>query len=358
MRKVLDLEGHQLTIDQGQKILITGPIASGKTQFLAALASHLPKHEIDQHFQDIDANFISGSVAENLAFTLENDAAPREQMLEAVTAAAETYALTAFLGTDIRDLPTRQKELLAMAQILIHPADILLLDAPAFLPDEFPGCLIVAGRLTDYDANLFDQVITLTADPSEHDVKPDFTRQINPDKAILSVTELVEDMSFQVFEGEKLALSHHSDAPIGDMLAGFRKTTGEVDYYYENITLQPLDKRTKKVNYVPKNPFDMLFVRRVSDLKISDELLTLCGLSDQAKNKTLIKDLSHGQKRLFVTASVLMRQAPVIIFDQPELTHFPEILQYLDARQITVVVLSNQPDVVALMDRQEVFDAD
>ena len=343
--------GEPIIIQRGDKILITGALGSGKTSLLKEIAATFPKDQFDSLFQTLDDNFIPGTVAENLAFTLENNAIPFREMKLSVLACAKDYHLTDELETDISELSTYKKQVLAMAQILIHPTDILVLDEPLFLPEEFDGTLIVAGN---FEHDLFDCVIDLSVEiPTQ--VTPELTlkRQINPNKAILSVTELVDQMSFAVYEGEKIAITAPAELPIADMLAGFRSTSNEIDFYYEDVTYQSLDKRGRKIGYIMANPDDMIFVKRVSDAEIPDELLALCQLTP-FKNAQL-SDLSHRQKRLFTTACILKQATPIVIIDQPEFEGFLEILSYLDRQGVTLILITNQDIFLPFMDRQEVF---
>lgn len=353
MSKILELEKYHLAIHSGDKVLIKGPMASGKTKLLHEIAQQLPVHQFDFLYQTLDDNFVAGTVAENLAFNLENDAVAHEKMVTSVKTTAENYGLSDDLHTDIDELPTYQKRVLALAQVLIRPTDILLLDEPLFLPENFDGTLIVTG---DFDENLFDQVFVLSNDLTDSSTpldEPALSRQINPDKAILSVTELIKDMSFVVHEGEKIILTTTSSAPIADMLAGFRATSGEIDFYYEDITHQSLDRRGQKIGYVMANPSDMIFVSRVSDAGISDDLLKLCGL-EKFKTEPITK-LTFRQKRLLTTACILMQETPIVIFDQPEFEHFSDILTYLDHKGVTVILVTNQTQFMPFVDRQEVF---
>ncbi|GFH42263.1 hypothetical protein Hs30E_08140 [Lactococcus hodotermopsidis] len=357
MKKILDLEPHHCQIHEGESLLIKGAIACGKTKLLLEIAEKLPKNQFDFLFQDIDDNFVTGTVAENLAFNLENDAVAHDKMVAMVQATAEKFELTDFLTKDVREIPTRQKQILALAQILIQPTDILLLDEPLLLPYNFDdettaytGTLIVTGN---FDERLFDHVIHLTDESTEiPNVK--LTRKINPHKKILSVHNLIEDLSFVIYEGEKVALSIESDVPLADMLTGFLPTTsGEVYFYYEAIGNMEMKRLARRIGYVMANPADMIFVNRVSEYHIPDDLLTLCGL-ETLKNKK-ISELTFRQKRLFTIATILMLKTPIVIFDQPDFAYFPEILAYLDQKGVSIIALTENAKIIDLMDRQEVF---
>lgn len=349
MNTVLTLEKEDLTIYSGNKILIKGKTASGKTTLLNTIAKQLPRDQFDFLSQTLDKNFISGTVAENLAFALENHALAKADMTKQVAFIAESYGLADALETNIWYLTTYQKRCLALAQILIYPKPIILLDEPICLPDHYEGTLIVTG---DFDADLFDQVVQLSDDSSEP-LTP-MTHTPNHDKAILSVTELIPGISFTVYEGEKLMISAPPQLPLADLLGGFLPTLGEIDFYYENITHQKLEIRGQKMGYITANPDDMIFVKRVSDASLPTAMLNLCHL-DQLKERTT-QQLSHRQKRQFTTACILNQDTPMLLIDQPEYEGFSELASYLDQKGITLILITDDTRFLPFMDRQEVFD--
>ena len=134
------------------------------------------------------------------------------------------------------------------------------------------------------------------------------------------------------------------------MIAGFYDTPGEVDYYYEDITHQSLDKRGRKIGYIMANPQDMIFVDKISQVDISDDILALCGLSAFKNDK--LSTLSFRQQKLFTTACILMQDTPIVIFDQPEITYFSAILNYLDQKGVTVILTSASKLFLPLVDRE------
>lgn len=350
MEKELILTIDSFNIYQNEKILIKGDMASGKTQLLQRIAQQLPKYQFDFLSQTLNDNFIYGTVGENLAFNLENNAVPRNNMLASIQTTADLYELSDLLDAHITDLSTHQKQVLALAQILIRPTPILLLDEPYMIPTEYTGTLIITGN---FEPELFDQVIDLSKNLSEsdyRDTKYDYSRWINQDKAILSVTELAKTISFSVFEGEKVMVNAPLDIRIADMIAGFYETIGEVDYYYEDITHQSLDKRGRKIGYIMANPQDMIFVDKISQVDISDDILALCGLSEFQHDK--LSTLSFRQQKLFTTACILMQDTPIVIFDQPEITYFSAILNYLDQKGVTVILTSASKLFLPLVDRE------
>ncbi|MET3952034.1 ATP-binding cassette domain-containing protein [Arthrobacter sp. UYEF36] len=73
---------------------------------------------------------VRSTVAEELAFGLENRGTPRHQMLRAVAGTAELTGLTAFLGRDPATLSGGELRRLAMACAVIQDPGVLILDEP------------------------------------------------------------------------------------------------------------------------------------------------------------------------------------------------------------------------------------
>lgn len=150
------LKDINLTIYEGEKVLIVGPSGSGKStlgQCLNGIIPNIYKGQVSGHLkvqgqdafassiydksnlvstvlQDTDGQFIGLSVAEDLAFALENDMVELPVMKEKVQHWAEKLDLVNLLQHRPQDLSGGQKQRVSLAGVLIDESPILLFDEP------------------------------------------------------------------------------------------------------------------------------------------------------------------------------------------------------------------------------------
>ena len=87
-------------------------------------------HLVSTVLQDTDGQFIGLSVAEDLAFALENDVTDLEEMKSRVHKWAEKLDLISLLSQRPQDLSGGQKQRVSLAGVLIDESPILLFDEP------------------------------------------------------------------------------------------------------------------------------------------------------------------------------------------------------------------------------------
>lgn len=145
-----------LAIYPGEKVLIVGPSGSGKSTLAHCINGLVPfsyKGEITGTYsivgknpeklgifglsklvgtvlQDTDGQFIGLTVAEDIAFALENDMIPQPEMFERVAGVAETVEVQSVLGNAPGALSGGQKQRVSMAGVMIDQVEILLFDEP------------------------------------------------------------------------------------------------------------------------------------------------------------------------------------------------------------------------------------
>lgn len=145
-----------LTIYEGEKVLILGPSGSGKSTFAQCINGLIPycyegeitgsvkinekeltqtslfdlSFDVGTVLQDTDGQFIGLTVGEDVAFALENDAVAQETMKQEVKKWTEVVEISDFLHHRPQDLSGGQKQRVSMAGVLINEAPILLFDEP------------------------------------------------------------------------------------------------------------------------------------------------------------------------------------------------------------------------------------
>ena len=210
------LKNINLVIDRGEKVLILGPSGSGKSTIGNCINGLIPfSYEgeitgsctvagirtteanifaLSKHVgtvqQDSDAQFIALSAGEDIAFSMENEAIPRPEMLPRVEAAARTVGMEDFLGEVPYDLSGGQKQKVALAGVLHNDEEILLFDEPLAALDPAMGMtsvdlidriyrehnktvIIIEHRLEDVLYRHVDRVILVTDGQIALDTTPD-----------------------------------------------------------------------------------------------------------------------------------------------------------------------------------------
>ncbi|UVF02449.1 ABC transporter ATP-binding protein [Streptococcus equinus] len=294
------LKSLNLSIEKGQKVLIVGPSGSGKSTIGQCLNGIIPNinhgeksgqllidgkdafdlsiydksHLVSTVLQDPDGQFIGLTVAEDLAFALENDCLPLDQMTDKINYWANKLDLTAFLDSRPQDLSGGQKQRVSLAGVLIDESPILLFDEPLANLDPKSGqetielidrihqegqttTIIIEHRLEDVLYRQVDKVILINDGQILFDGHPDDLLKSNllVENGIrepLYVTAL-KDLNVDVTKAE-----HLSDLSQLDL---------------SDITVAGL---SQSANTVPKDP-----ILEVKQLKFSYQ-----------ENQPILKDIS------------------------------------------------------------------
>ena len=164
-QKEFTLHDINLTIYSGEKVLILGPSGSGKSTLGSCINGLIPfsydgemsgackvsgietreaniftiSNHVGTVLQDSDAQFVGLSVGEDIAFSLENDAVSRPEMLKKVDAVAKIVGMDAFLDALPYSLSGGQKQKVALAGIMHNDVETLLFDEPLAALDPAMG---------------------------------------------------------------------------------------------------------------------------------------------------------------------------------------------------------------------------
>ena len=150
------LQHINLKVRKGEKILITGPSGCGKSTIVHCINGLIPEalpgemsgklsvcglspedagifgmsRHVGTVLQDTDGQFIGLTVAEDLAFSLENDNQPQEELFRKVDEVAHIVGMEHFLKHAPSELSGGQKQRVSMGGVLVDDVEILLFDEP------------------------------------------------------------------------------------------------------------------------------------------------------------------------------------------------------------------------------------
>ena len=145
-----------LNIYAGEKILIVGPSGSGKSTLGHCINGLIPfsytgkitgslkikgedtsqknifelSKSVGTVLQDSDGQFVGLTAGEDIAFALENDNIPLDQMHHQVRRVAEMVDMQSWLTSSPFELSGGQKQRTSLAGVMVNDVDILLFDEP------------------------------------------------------------------------------------------------------------------------------------------------------------------------------------------------------------------------------------
>ncbi|MFA6696575.1 MAG: ABC transporter ATP-binding protein, partial [Sphaerochaeta sp.] len=150
------LKHINLTIREGEKVLIVGPSGSGKSTLGYCINALIPhafsgviegaasicsmnladgdiyavNKKVGTVLQDTDAQFVGLTVAEDIAFSLENQCMDRKKMENLVSKMAGIVGMQEFLNQSPQEISGGQKQRVSLAGVLVDDVEVLLFDEP------------------------------------------------------------------------------------------------------------------------------------------------------------------------------------------------------------------------------------
>lgn len=205
-----------LTIYEGEKVLIVGPSGSGKSTLAHCLNGLVPfsyqgkvtgslkimgrdvkdlnifslSKMVGTVLQDPDGQFIGLTVGEDIAFALENDCVPQDQMIPRVAEVAKLVDVDSKLDSSLHHLSGGQKQRVSLAGVMVDDVKILLFDEPLANLDPATGkhaielidriqketratVIIIEHRLEDVLHRPVDRIIVMNEGRIVSDRSPD-----------------------------------------------------------------------------------------------------------------------------------------------------------------------------------------
>ena len=209
---------HDINLDiyPGQKVLIVGPSGSGKSTLAHLINGLVPfayggkiegtytiggknpqdlgifglSNIVGTVLQDTDGQFVGLTVGEDVAFSLENNLVPIDEMKAKVDKVCEDVDITDLKDHAPTALSGGQKQRVSMAGVLVGDVDVLLFDEPLANLDPATGkrtielidslnkdknitCLIIEHRIEDALYKPVDRVILIDEGTVKADMTPD-----------------------------------------------------------------------------------------------------------------------------------------------------------------------------------------
>lgn len=156
VQKLPSLSDINLAIYEGEKVLIVGPSGSGKSTLANCINGLVPfsysgeikgdlriKEQnpselgifglsklVGTVLQDTDGQFVGLTVAEDIAFSMENDCVEQAEMIRRVEETTQVVELSGFKGHSPQALSGGQKQRVSLGGVLVDKVDILLFDEP------------------------------------------------------------------------------------------------------------------------------------------------------------------------------------------------------------------------------------
>ncbi len=209
------LKNINLSIYPGEKVCIVGPSGSGKSTLAHCINGLIPERYkgevsgtlsiagkvadsfslfdrskvIGTVLQDTDSQFVGITVAEDIAFALENAMVPQNEMKGKVMDAAIQVGIEDHLQHQIFELSGGQKQRTAMAGVLVNNIEILLFDEPLANLDPATGksamtlieqlhqqnnktVILIEHRLEDALSQTINRIILINHGEIVADMKP------------------------------------------------------------------------------------------------------------------------------------------------------------------------------------------
>ena len=209
---------HDINLDifPGEKILLVGPSGSGKSTLAHLINGLVPfayegningsysiggkdprqlgifglSNIVGTVLQDTDGQFVGLTVAEDVAFSLENNLVPIDEMNLRVDKACSDVDITDLKQNAPTALSGGQKQRVSMAGVLVGDVDVLLFDEPLANLDPTTGkrtielidrlnkenkitCIIIEHRIEDALYKKVDRVILIDEGTVKADMTPD-----------------------------------------------------------------------------------------------------------------------------------------------------------------------------------------
>lgn len=304
------LKDINLKIYPGEKVLIVGPSGSGKSTLAHCINGLVPfsyegditgsysikgqnpgklgifglSQIVGTVLQDTDGQFVGLTVAEDVAFSLENECLPQQQIFEKVDEVADMVDIKPLLSHSPSALSGGQKQRVSMAGVLVSDVDILLFDEPLANLDPATGKRTIA---------LIDRL------------------QKENNSTIVIIEHRLEDALYKdvdriivVGEGQIVADTTPNELLASDILnaKGIREPLYVTAIKHAGCTIDPKDKpmHIESMNLEPyksavRNWFETSAIDKKEEL--GEEILSIKNLGFAYDEKPVLQDINLSVRR-------------------------------------------------------------
>ncbi len=390
------LDVVDLVIGPGERVLVGGVSGSGKSTLLRTANGLVPHfyggrfagratvlgvdtrtaspqslaRQVGMVFQDLPARFLTDSVGDEIAFSLEIGGAEVQGIPRRVEAIAERMGVAALAGRRLEHLSAGEQARLAIAAAVAREPKMLVLDEPVTHIDPAGAQAVVAWvdqlsrqegmtvLLAEHRVEGWREVIDRWVDlgpggrlergPVPPGPRPE--ARIGLEEEIGEITPMglrargvrvaygrwpvLAGIDLDLAPGELLALIGRNGSGKTTLLRALiglqRPDAGEIELDGRSIVGRPLREIVRRIGYVPQAPASMLFAESAEEeiaLTLRRhgghpapsaapwlEAFGLSGVRDRYP-----RDLSAGERQRLALAAILAACPSVLLVDEPTL---------------------------------------
>ncbi|CEN25978.1 ABC transporter ATP-binding protein [Paraclostridium sordellii] len=300
------LKNINLTIYEGEKVLVVGPSGSGKSTLAHCINGLTPfyyqgtsqgslkimdKETKDMSIfeisklvgtvlQDPDSQFIGLTVAEDIAFKLENDCTSQKKMKSMVEKVSKLVGIDKQLESSPYSLSGGQKQRVTLAGVTVDEVDILLFDEPLASLDPATGKSAI--ELIEKIKNETEKTMLIIEHRLEDVLHCDVDRII-----VMNNGEIVADMNADELISSDILIKSGIREPLYITALKYAGVNVTKDMKPGHIDTIDIDKFSDKLRNWDKE------VVINNTYKNSEVLLELKNISFQyEKKKPILKDVS------------------------------------------------------------------
>ncbi len=353
------LSNINLSVEKGEIVVVCGKTGSGKSTLLKNMKKEIApagdlsgeiKIDVDRVgfvFQNPEHQVVTDKVYSELAFTLENDGVPTEEIKLRVAEISEYFGITDWYFKKVDELSGGQKQILNLASTMVADPEVLVLDEPIAMLDPIAKEILLhlLGRINrDFGTTII---------MAEHDVKKveylaDKIVAIRNGEISEDISEWLEEDVFEkkkvepgekVLECKNIWFRYHKDSP--DVLRGLRfnvnegetfcmlggngtgKTTALLTISKVLKSYRGKVKTDKKIGLMPQDAKKLFSFETVKEeLENSyTEKQELEKIIKEFELEELLEthpyDLSGGEQEKLGIAKVLSTNPDVLLLDEP-----------------------------------------